>query len=829
MIPNSRMRLPLKFFLAGIPIFLFGFLAHGQDTLMREPLPGGVNSGVEEEYPFLSADGSALWFSRKNSRRNFGSEAQSDIWISYRESGNTWSRPVNVGAPLNSSFHDRVLAVNAAGARVYLLRWPGPDAAGADPEFLISLRQGRRWSDPVPLPIEDTLTLGPHSSLSIGPDEKIMVFSQRSEDDAGGYDLYVSFRDYYGVWTSPTSLGPQVNTPGEERKVHLAADGRTLYFSSDGQGKGNGTDIFRTVRQDETWTNWSPPERIGPPFSTTADDDGFSLPASGSYMILHGQDENGSSGLYALPMPDSLAPFGVCLVRASILDDSLSHFDEVEAVFFPAGSGMDESKSIEVQPDGSFTTILPYEAGRGQLLVAIPGRFPGAYPLPDTTWAPTMLDREMGEFIEMLKENRSYANREEEIIGLYGRIAEVESEITDIDRNMVELNNPRQHELPTLDSNTLHGPALQAIRDRYEPDFEARNRRRMPYDSLLTSREGEPEISRRLRRIRSRFMENFRQRDNTEPSPAESETDARETPIFSFDRYVGRYWSRRLGQEGTLLRYRMEEARIDEMLEEERGKGRSDVTRIQALEARLATVRESMEDLQGRPQPSRRREGTWLDSLNQDLDQALEEAFRDSVTALWEPRLDEFIEISRRKFNLNRQKQSLQSSLEQLIAQQINMEQDMMQKVSLDPDRIRSTDPIPDRSYREEILVIEPIPFELGRNFRLDGVRFLANAPTLTPGSHRQLDLLIDLLEQHPQMGLSISCHTHGQLTHINAQSLTNARAKTISNYLQEKGIPAYRIRSRGLGKLQPVTTDNSPAGRRANQRAEVSLFLAAG
>ena len=62
----------------------------------------GINdhsSGVFQDNPHISADGTALWFT---SNRPTGSRGARDIWASIRNAG-TWSDPVNLGTPFNTA------------------------------------------------------------------------------------------------------------------------------------------------------------------------------------------------------------------------------------------------------------------------------------------------------------------------------------------------------------------------------------------------------------------------------------------------------------------------------------------------------------------------------------------------------------------------------------------------------------------------------------------------------------------------------------------------------------------------------------------------------
>jgi|GEM_PF-726232 hypothetical protein len=70
------------------------------------PLPQNLsmlNTPLDEEFPVLSADGKTLYFSSKGYDSMGGYDIFKSIWD---EANNTWSKPVNLGAPINSPFDD---------------------------------------------------------------------------------------------------------------------------------------------------------------------------------------------------------------------------------------------------------------------------------------------------------------------------------------------------------------------------------------------------------------------------------------------------------------------------------------------------------------------------------------------------------------------------------------------------------------------------------------------------------------------------------------------------------------------------------------------------
>ena len=72
-----------------------------------------------------------------------------------------------------------------------------------------------------------------------------------------------------GQWGPGENLGPKINTIYNEETPFLAADGQTLYFSSEEHYNMGGFDIFYSgLKENGKWDN---PTNIGYPVNTTRD------------------------------------------------------------------------------------------------------------------------------------------------------------------------------------------------------------------------------------------------------------------------------------------------------------------------------------------------------------------------------------------------------------------------------------------------------------------------------------------------------------------------------------------------------------------------------
>jgi outer membrane protein OmpA-like peptidoglycan-associated protein len=55
--------------------------------------------------------------------------------------------------------------------------------------------------------------------------------------------------------------------------------------------------------------------------------------------------------------------------------------------------------------------------------------------------------------------------------------------------------------------------------------------------------------------------------------------------------------------------------------------------------------------------------------------------------------------------------------------------------------------------------------------------------------------------------------------------SLSDRRSAAAANYLATEGVDRARIITRGLGETEPVTSNDTDAGRQRNRRVEVAIY----
>ncbi|MCX7953980.1 MAG: OmpA family protein [Bacteroidales bacterium] len=289
----------------------------------KESLGPSINTEYDERAPIISADGTELYFVRKNHPNNAcGRTDEDDIWYSkYTENG--WLPAINLGPPLNNCCDNFVQSVSPDGNMLLLAnkyRKEGKNVL-CEKGVSVAYKTFSGWSFPEEQKIKDFYNYSEFVNYFLAPNNKYLLIAMQGDDSYGNLDLYVSFRLSENTWSKPLNLGPTVNTAANDFSPFLAADGITLYYSTSGlPGFGN-EDIFVTRRLDDTWQKWTEPINLGPPINSKGSDTKFSIPAAGNYAYFTSTEGSvGLNDIFKILLPDTLKPIAVALLKGKIID-----------------------------------------------------------------------------------------------------------------------------------------------------------------------------------------------------------------------------------------------------------------------------------------------------------------------------------------------------------------------------------------------------------------------------------------------------------------------------------------------------------------------------
>jgi outer membrane protein OmpA-like peptidoglycan-associated protein/tetratricopeptide (TPR) repeat protein len=142
------------------------------------------NSKYGETSISITADGKTCYFVSQNPKENFGGK---DIYYSRLNRKGKWDTPKNIGATINTRFDEDYINISADGKVLYFSS-KGHNTMGGYDIFRTDISSGT-WSKPVNLGIpvntpDDDLCYKPL------PGEKKAYYSSYRSDGLGGFDIY---------------------------------------------------------------------------------------------------------------------------------------------------------------------------------------------------------------------------------------------------------------------------------------------------------------------------------------------------------------------------------------------------------------------------------------------------------------------------------------------------------------------------------------------------------------------------------------------------------------------------------------------------------------
>jgi outer membrane protein OmpA-like peptidoglycan-associated protein len=105
------------------------------------------------------------------------------------------------------------------------------------------------------------------------------------------------------------------------------------------------------------------------------------------------------------------------------------------------------------------------------------------------------------------------------------------------------------------------------------------------------------------------------------------------------------------------------------------------------------------------------------------------------------------------------------------------------------------------------------------------GLLFDFDSDVIRGAASTNLTDLANSLNKYDESDVLIVGHTDAVGTDSYNQTLSERRAESASRYLRSQGVEGSRVRTNGRGEMEPVSTNDSEAGRSQNRRVEVAIF----
>ncbi|MEO9484499.1 MAG: OmpA family protein [Ekhidna sp.] len=329
-----------------------------------EPTPiASLNSISGDFMPQVNPTGTRLYFTsvrkggfdfkdENSAELDFGE----DIYFS-NLNGDQWSAPELLPKPINSMSNDFGSSFTGDGQSMVFVRCDETGAIGSCDLYITQLN-GNTWS--VPQNMGNVVNTDKwESQPTINSDGNRIIFTSLRSGGYGASDLYMIEKNHLGLWGTPQNLGSIVNTPLSENSPFLAADGKTLYFSSTGHPGMGGADIFYTVFENG---KWSTPENLGRPVNSRGNDTNFSISASGNAYMASSRLDEDNYDIFKVELPDELKPKPTIIVQGIVSNSESNEPLSALVLIEDLNSGELIATNKSNEETGEYLVVLP--AGR---------------------------------------------------------------------------------------------------------------------------------------------------------------------------------------------------------------------------------------------------------------------------------------------------------------------------------------------------------------------------------------------------------------------------------------------------------------------------------
>lgn len=219
------------YFLKNTPDFNFWTIVFSrlENEHWSEPQVAPFSGQYSDADPFITADGKQMFFISRRPLPASSSAAPGrlDIWV-MDGNANGWSKPRNLGAPVNSEANEYFPTLTKDGT-IYFGSGRAGGKGGMD--LYRSRLVNGKYTEAENLGDAINTEFDEYEAF-IDPDEAFLIFMASGRPDGlGGFDLFISQR-HDGKWTKAQNLGKPINSAADELSPKITRDGKYFFWTS---------------------------------------------------------------------------------------------------------------------------------------------------------------------------------------------------------------------------------------------------------------------------------------------------------------------------------------------------------------------------------------------------------------------------------------------------------------------------------------------------------------------------------------------------------------------------------------------------------------------
>ncbi len=127
--------------------------------------------------------------------------------------------------------------------------------------------------------------------------------------------------------------------------------------------------------------------------------------------------------------------------------------------------------------------------------------------------------------------------------------------------------------------------------------------------------------------------------------------------------------------------------------------------------------------------------------------------------------------------------------------------------------------------YKEFTRNLMLTPLKVGEIAPLNNIFFVQSKAEMLPESKPELERLLRLLNDNPELEIELGGHTDNQGPSLANMELSESRALSITSFLIDNGIDKKRINSKGYGDKKPIASNANEESRKKNRRVEIKIL----
>ncbi|TMI66078.1 MAG: flagellar motor protein MotB [Bacteroidetes bacterium] len=311
-------------------------------------LGDGINSKYSEYFPSLTIDGSEFMITRKLSAIN-------EDFFTSKKQNNQWTTTIPLPGDVNTDMNEGALMISQDGQVLTFAAFGRPGGRG-NFDIYFSYRNKDKWGEPQNAGVINSDQWDSQPCLS--PDKKHLYFSSRRIGGFGGADIYVSNLLPNGNWGLPINLGPTVNTATDEQCPFIHADNQTLFFTSSGLPGYGDDDLYYTKLLPDG--KWSTPVNLGYPINTIDREGTLYIAADGKTAYYAGErsDSRGGLDIYSFELREDMRPVKTLWVKGKVTDKKTKQGLSSSVELIDLSSNVVIS-NVQTDQQGNYLTTLP--------------------------------------------------------------------------------------------------------------------------------------------------------------------------------------------------------------------------------------------------------------------------------------------------------------------------------------------------------------------------------------------------------------------------------------------------------------------------------------